>query len=142
VPLDVLEHAVGQDHILRRDRRPGQERDQFVAVVLAGGEAEHLPAEHVVHAHQPLDLVPGCRGRALVGGEDVQVAERRAEPAFVADADHDRGPVRRRRCHQAERHHLGVLLRPDRGGAVACGPNPEVTGGPAADSWSAHDADC
>jgi hypothetical protein len=141
VPLDVLEHAVGQDHVLRRDRRPGQERDQFIAVVLAGGEAEYLPAEHVVHAHQPLDLVAGCRGRALVGGEDVEVAERRAEPAFVADADYHRGPVRRRRCHQAERHHLGVLLRPDRGGAVACGPDPQITRGPDAYSAGGHHAD-
>jgi hypothetical protein len=141
VPLDVLEHAVGQDHVLRRDRRPGQERDQFIAMVLAGGEAEHLPAEHVVHAHQPLDLVAGCRGRTLVGGEYVEVAERRAEPAFVTDADHDRGPVRRRRRHQAKRHHLGVLLRPDRGGAIARGPDPEPTRGPAADCCGAHDAD-
>ena len=32
VPLDGLQHAVRQDHVLSRDLRPGQERDQFVAV--------------------------------------------------------------------------------------------------------------
>jgi hypothetical protein len=140
VPLDVIQHSLGQDHVLRGDRGPGQERDELVAVVLAGGEAEHLAAEHVVHAHQPLDLVPGRGGRGLVGREYLEVAERRAEPAFVADADHHRGAVRGRRGRQAERRHLGVLLRAHRRGPVAGGPDPQVSGG--SDPGSpGHDAD-
>jgi hypothetical protein len=121
VPLDVLEHPVGQDDIPGGDRRLGQERDQLVSVVLALGKAEHLAAEHVIRPHQPLDLIARRGGRRPVRREHLQRAQRRAEPAFVADADHDRGAGRRRRANQAERHHLGVLRGPDRGGAVAGG---------------------
>ncbi len=121
VPLDVLEHPVGQHDVCRGDRGSGQERDQLVSVVLALGEAEHLAAEHIMRPHQPLDLVARRGGRLPVRREHLQDAERRPEPAFVADADHDRGAGRCRRGNQAERYHLSVLLGPDRGGAVAGG---------------------
>ena len=121
VPLDGLQKPVGQHDVSRRDLRAGQEGDEFVAVVLAGGEAEYLAAEHVVHPHQPVDLVAGGGGRFPVGREDLQAAGRRPEPALVADADHHRVPVRRVRGDQAEHHHLGVLLGSDGGGAVAGG---------------------
>jgi hypothetical protein len=68
VLLDTLQDAIGQHHVLRRDRRARQERDQFVAVVLAFGEAEHLPAEGVVDTHQPVDLVTRRGGRRPVRG--------------------------------------------------------------------------
>jgi hypothetical protein len=71
----------------------------------------------------------GCSRRARAAGrrrplrrEDLQAAEGRAELALVADADHHRSAVRRRGRHQAEGHDLGVLLGPDRGGAIARGP--------------------
>ena len=126
VPLDVLEHPVGQDDIAGGDRGPGQEGDQFVSVVLALGEAEHLAAEHIMRPHQPLDLIPRRGGRLPAGREHLQRAQRRPEPAFVADADHDRGAGRCRRGNQAERHHLGVLLGPGRGGAVAGGADRRI----------------
>jgi len=91
VPLDVLEHPVRQHDIPGGDRRPGQERDQLVSVVLALGEAEHLAAEHIMRPHHPLDLIARGGGRLPLRREHLQCAHRRAEPAFVTDADHHRG---------------------------------------------------
>ena len=82
--------------------------------------------------HQPLDLVARRSGHLPVGREHLQRAERRAEPAFVADADHDRGAVWRRPRDQAERHYLSVLLRADGGGAVAGGAHHRIAAGRAA----------
>ena len=48
VLLDALQNPIGQNHILRRHRRARQERDQFVAVVLALGKVEHPRAEHIM----------------------------------------------------------------------------------------------
>jgi hypothetical protein len=87
--------------------------------MLAFGEAEDLPAEYIVGAHQAPDLVPGRGGRGPVGREYLQCAEGRAEMALVPRCRSPPARVRCRRGDQAERHYLGVLLRPDRGGAIA-----------------------
>ena len=145
VLFDGLKYAIGQDHILGRDRRPGQERDKLVAVMLALGEAEHLPAERVVGAHQPLDLGARRGGRRPFRREYLEAAQRRPELAFVPDPDHDRRAVRCRRRHQAKGDDLGVLLRADGDGTVASRPYPGVTspagnaGDP--DSAPAHEPD-
>jgi hypothetical protein len=121
VPLDGLQQPVGQDDVPGRDLRAGQESDEFVAVMLAGGEAKHLAAEHVVYPHQPVDLVAGGGSRLAPGGEDLEADRGRPEPALVADTDHHRVAVRRGRGHQAEGYHFGVLVGSDGGGAVTGG---------------------
>ncbi len=143
--FDGLEYAVGQDHILGRDRRPGQERDKLVAVVLALGEAEHLPAERVVGPHQPLDLGPRRGRRRPFRREYLEAAQGRAELAFVPDPDHHRSAVRGRRRHQAKRDDLGVLFRSYSDSTVASRPYSGVTSAAGdardPDSATAHDPD-
>ena len=113
--------------------------------MLALGEAEHLPAERVVGAHQPLDL-GACRGgRRPVPPRVSRGCTRGPELAFVPDPDHDRRAVRCRGRHQAKGDDLGVLLRPDGDRTVASCSYSGVTraAGNAGDRDSAptHEAD-
>ena len=113
--------------------------------MLALGEAEHLPAERVVGAHQPLDLGARRGGRRPFRREYLEAAQRGPEPAFVPDPDHDRRAVRCRGRHQAKGDDLGVLLRPDGDRTVASRSDSGVTraAGHAGDPDSAptHEAD-
>src|SRR5271166_503601 len=95
--------------------------------MLALGEAEHLAAERIVDAHQPLDL-GACRGgRRPFRREYLEAAQRWPELAFVPDPDHDRSTIRCRGRHQAKGNDLGVLLRPDGDGTVASRRYPVAT---------------
>ena len=119
VPLDRLEHAVGQDDLLTGERRAREEREQLVAAVLAGPEGQHLPAEEVVLGHQALDAVAHLGGGHPRRREDLQPAL--LEPPLrrrAADGDQHRLATRRARADQPQLDGFGRVVRADRRGRV------------------------
>jgi hypothetical protein len=119
VPLDRLQDALGQDHLVGPERRARQERHQAVAPVLRDAEREDLAAHHVVPAHQPLDLLPRGGGARPRRGDDLDPAALPAEHlGRPAQAEHDGRAVRCDGLDQAEGHDVDRLVGADRGGGV------------------------
>jgi hypothetical protein len=122
VPLDAVQHTVGQHDVVGGQLGPGQERHHLVAAVLADVERQQLSSVDVDGADQAFHLFAD-RGRdGPVGGQHPQQATwLRGVLGGATQRDHDRLAIRRPGTDQAELDDVDRGVRAGRGRRVLDG---------------------